>query len=202
MSVQFQYNKTALQLLDKQLKMRVHALPTIKNKESALRTVVKQTKDELERLSSLVENRIRSYDHMFALWAEFNPALIRVKDVGWKTQKVAGVRVPELEEVVFHVEPFSAFNNPKWYFEGIDLLKKLAKSAIERDLCAIRLELLEHARKKTTQKVNLFEKVQIPGYEDAIRKIKRYLEDEENLSKSSQKILKSRQEQANREDFV
>ena len=54
-----------------------------------------------------------------------------------------------------------------------------------------KLSLLEKARKKTTQKVNLFEKVQIPGYEDAIRKIKRFMEDEENLSKSSQKILKS-----------
>ena len=54
--------------------------------------------------------------------------------------------------------------------------------------------LLEHARKKTTQKVNLFEKVQIPGYEDAILKIKRFLEDEENLSKASQKIVKTRQQ--------
>ena len=57
-----------------------------------------------------------------------------------------------------------------------------------------KLNLLEHACKKTTQKVNLFEKVQIPGYQDALRKIKRFMEDEENLSKSSQKILKSIQE--------
>ena len=42
--------------------------------------------------------------------------------------------------------------------------------------------------------MNLFEKVQIPGYQDALRKIKRFMEDEENLSKSSQKILKSIQE--------
>ena len=42
--------------------------------------------------------------------------------------------------------------------------------------------------------MNLFEKVQIPGYQDALRKIKRFMEDEENLSKSSQKILKSQQE--------
>jgi V/A-type H+-transporting ATPase subunit D len=54
---------------------------------------------------------------------------------------------------------------------------------------------LEQVRKKTTQKVNLYEKVQIPAFEDAILKIKRYLEDEENLSKASQKILKSRFEQ-------
>ncbi len=54
------------------------------------------------------------------------------------------------------------------------------------------MEILEYARKKTTQKVNLYEKVQIPEYKEAIRKIKRFLEDEENLSKSSQKILKSK----------
>jgi V/A-type H+-transporting ATPase subunit D len=53
--------------------------------------------------------------------------------------------------------------------------------------------LLDKARKKTTQKVNLYEKVQIPGFQEAIRKIKRFLEDEENLSKSSQKIVKTRQ---------
>ena len=56
------------------------------------------------------------------------------------------------------------------------------------------MKLLDHARKKTTQKVNLYEKVQIPGYETAIRKIKRFLEDEENLSKSAMKIVKKRQE--------
>ena len=43
--------------------------------------------------------------------------------------------------------------------------------------------------------MNLYEKVQIPGYEDAILKIKRFLEDEENLSKSSQKIVKNRQQE-------
>ena len=57
------------------------------------------------------------------------------------------------------------------------------------------MQILEQVRKKTTQKVNLYEKVQIPAFEDAILKIKRYLEDEENLSKASQKILKSRFEQ-------
>ena len=63
-----------------------------------------------------------------------------------------------------------------------------------------KLRLLDHARRKTTQKVNLFEKVQIPGYEEAIRKIKRFMEDEENLSKSSQKILKAIKEKREEEE--
>ena len=109
-------------------------------------------------------------------------------------EKIAGVRVPLLENVDFEIRPYSLFNAPKWYADGLHLLKELAHTAIEREFTVAKLNLLEHARKKTTQKVNLFEKVQIPGYQDALRKIKRFMEDEENLSKSSQKIMKSHQE--------
>ena len=80
------------------------------------------------------------------------------------------------------------------FMNGIELLKKLARTGIEAEFSGMKLELLEHARKKTTQKVNLFEKVQIPGYKDAIRKVKRFMEDEESLSKSSQKIMRANQE--------
>ena len=47
MAIKFQYNKTSLQQLEKQLKMRERSLPTIKSKESALRIEVKRTKDEV-----------------------------------------------------------------------------------------------------------------------------------------------------------
>lgn len=75
--------------------------------------------------------------------------------------------------------------------EGTQLIKSMATIGIEAEVGRIKLDLLDHARRKTTQKVNLFEKVQIPGYQDAIRKIKRYLEDEESLSKASQKIMRA-----------
>ena len=80
------------------------------------------------------------------------------------------------------------------------MVKELAEIGIEQEFYQQKVLLLDHARKKTTQKVNLFEKVQIPGYDDAIRKIKRFLEDEENLSKSAQKIVKSRQKEGKEEE--
>ena len=46
MAIKFQYNKTSLQQLEKQLKVRVRTLPIIKNKESALRMEVKRCKEE------------------------------------------------------------------------------------------------------------------------------------------------------------
>ena len=194
MAIKFQYNKSSLQQLEKQLKVRVRTLPIIKNKESALRMEVKRCKADASGLEERLEQEIQAYEAMFALWNEFDPSLIKVKDVHLGIKKIAGVRVPILENVDFEVRPYSMFASPKWYADGISLLKVLAQTAIEREFMLAKLNLLEHARKKTTQKVNLFEKVQIPGYQDALRKIKRFMEDEENLSKSSQKILKSIQE--------
>ncbi|MCD8317729.1 MAG: V-type ATP synthase subunit D [Paraprevotella sp.] len=194
MAIKFQYNKTSLQLLEKQLKMRVRTLPIIKNKESALRMEVKKCKAEAAELELKLEKQIQAYEAMFALWCEFDPSIVGIKDVKLGIKKIAGVRVPVLDHVELAVRPFSMFNCPKWYYDGISLLSGLAQIAIEREFVQAKLNLLEYSRKKTTQKVNLFEKVQIPGYEDALRKIKRFMEDEENLSKSSQKILKTLQE--------
>ena len=199
MAIKFQYNKTSLQQVEKQLKIRVRALPTIKNKESALRMEVKKSKDEARSLEAALERQIGEYENMFALWSEFDPSLIRVKDVELSVKKIAGVRVPVLADIQFEITPFSMFSAPKWYADGLEVLRNLAKTGIELEFTGLKLNLLEQARKKTTQKVNLFEKVQIPGYQDAIRKIKRFMEDEENLSKSSQKIMRSQQEKRREE---
>ena len=200
MAIKFQYNKTSKQQLEKQLKMRVRTLPIIKNKETALRLEVKKAKEEAEELDNKLQQQIQGYESMYALWEEFDPSLVQLKDVQLNVRKVAGVRVPVLENIVLDVKPFGVFSSPKWYFDGINLLQGLAKTAVEREFVVAKLQLLEHARRKTTQKVNLFEKVQIPGYEEAILKIKRFMEDEENLSKSSQKILKAIKEKREEEE--
>ena len=159
-----------------------------------MRLEVKRSKDEIKHLNEEVERRLNAYDQMLSLWGEFDTTLLQVKDVKMAIKKIAGVRVPVLETVEYETKPFSLFTSPKWYADGFTQLKELAQVGIEAEFCAEKLRLLEYARKKTTQKVNLFEKVQIPGYEDAIRKIKRFMEDEENLSKSSQKIVKAKRE--------
>ncbi|MBO4814476.1 MAG: V-type ATP synthase subunit D [Muribaculaceae bacterium] len=200
MAIQFQYNKTSLQHIEKQLKMRQRTLPIIKSKETALRLEVKKSKEEAEALEKKLEQQIMGYESMYALWGEFDASLVSLKDVEMDIKKVAGVRVPVLTGIQFDVKPFGLFSAPKRYFDGIHLLKGLTKTAVEYEFVAAKLGQLDYARRKTTQKVNLFEKVQIPGYQEAIRKIKRFMEDEENLSKSSQKILKALQEKRRQAD--
>ncbi len=192
MAIKFQYNKTALQHIDKQLKIRVRALPTLKNKEAALRVEVKKAKSTAEEFEARLNEKLEAYQQAIELWGEFDNDLVSIQDVDLSVKKIAGVRTPVLDDVKFSVKEFSIFNRPGWYLDGINIVKQLARIAIEREVFFQKMQLLDHARRKTTQKVNLYEKVQIPGFQKAILKIKRYLEDEENLSKAAQKIVKSR----------
>ena len=192
MAIKFQYNKTSLNELNKQLKTRVKALPTLKSKESALRLEVKKAKQRSESLVAQLEDQLKSYEYMARLWNEFEPGLISVTDVKLKTVKIAGVPVPALEEVLFDVKDINLFTKPMWYADGVQILKNLAQLGIESEVYTEVSRILDYQRKKTTQKVNLYEKVQIPGYNEAIRKIKRYMEDAENLDKASQKIVKNK----------
>ena len=199
MAIKFQYNKTSLNELNKQLKVRVRALPTLKNKESALRMEVKKAKQRSESISLQLLDMMDSYDHLAGLWNEFEHGLLSVSDVKLKTVKIAGVPVPALEEVFYEVKEINLFTKPMWYADGLQILKDLVQLGIESEVYTEVSRILDFQRKKTTQKVNLYEKVQIPGYNEAIRKIKRYMEDEENLSKASQKIVKNRHSQEEKE---
>lgn len=200
MAIKFQYNKTSLNDLGKQLKMRKNALPTLKNKESALRIEVRKAKDESRRLIDDLDAALKRYDYLAALWNEFDAGLITIDDVTLETVKVAGVKTPQLKEIKYTINDFNAFVKPAWYADGVAILKELSRLGIESEVYVAKSRILDFQRKKTTQKVNLYEKVQIPGYQEAIRKIKRYMEDEENLSKAASKIVKSRHEQEEEEN--
>ena len=117
---------------------------------------------------------------------------MKVKEVHLTAHKIAGVKTPKLEKVDFDLKEMSYFNEAGWISEGIKILKDLSILQMKKEIAIKKCTVLEFARKKTTQKVNLYEKVQIPDYQEAILKIKRFLEDAENLSKASQKILKAR----------
>ncbi len=190
MAVKFQYNKTFLQQLNRDLKIRENALPTLIAKESALRLEVKRAKEKVAELEDKIKEQLKSIDQTNRLWYEIPEGLISIKDVNIDIKKIAGVKTPILKSVDFSVNRYSLVAKAAWVPEGIEILKGISELKISLELAIKKVGILEYARKKTTQKVNLYEKVQIPEFNEAIQKIKRFLEDEENLSKSSQKILK------------
>ncbi len=190
MAIKFQYNKTFLQQLNRELKVRVNALPTLVAKESALRVEVARAKDQMHEVEQRIAKERDALAATDRLWPEMPEGLMKIGKVGVKVKKIAGVKTPILDNISFEISRYSLVAEAAWVPEGIEILKRFAELKITLELAKKKVAILEYARKKTTQKVNLYEKVQIPEYKEAVRKIKRFMEDEDNLAKSSQKILK------------
>lgn len=155
---------------------------------------VKKAKEKILEATRELNAKIEQHSDSTPLWNEFLPELLSITEVRTATVKIAGIAIPTVEQIIFNEMKFSLFERPQWFPEGLAFLRDVARVVSRLHFGKQKMMLLEHARRKTTQKVNLYEKVQIPAYEDAIRKIKRFLEDEENLSKSAQKIVKKRQQ--------
>jgi V/A-type H+-transporting ATPase subunit D len=194
MALRFQYNKIALQELERGLKIRKAAVPTLQAKEAALRLEVKRLHQALDLAEEHYHQALTEAQRAGELWEEFDPRLVHVQEIGTRWEKLAGVRFQVLESVHFANLPVAMIHQPLWVPEGIPLLQNATERHIRVEYLRRQAELLEYERKKTTQKLNLYEKVQIPEFEDGIRRIKRFLEDEENLAKAAQKIVKKRKE--------
>lgn len=191
MALKFQYNKTALQNLRRQLTIREKALPTLKSKEAALRLEVRKITAEIELLKEEYQKLVKENQNYNGFWTDF-PEIVKIKKINSELKNIAGVKVSILSDIDFTIENVSLFNMPSWIRLAISMFERLMTIQVKIEMTEARLNALAYARKKTTQKVNLYEKVQIPEYKTAIIKIKRYMEDEDNLSKSSQKIVKER----------
>ena len=109
MAIKFQYNKTALQSLNKQLNLRIRALPTLKNKEAALRMEVSKAKHKIAELDTMLKSELDTHADSALMWTEFIPDLLAVSDVVAEIKVIAGVKTPIMKEVVFKEEEFSLF---------------------------------------------------------------------------------------------
>jgi V/A-type H+-transporting ATPase subunit D len=117
-----------------------------------------------------------------------------VKLKGWETrnENVAGVILPVLGEINFVVHPYTTLERPMWFDNLVEALQEIARMTLQVRILEERVEKLEAALKKVTQRINLFEKVLIPECEKNIRMIKIYLEDKARTAVARSKIAKSK----------
>ena len=191
MPLKIQYNKTFSQELSKQLTVRERALPTLKSKETALRIEVKKAMDLVDLIKEKYDQSMQGLLMAEILLREF-PHCLRVTRIHSNTKNIAGVKVEVFQNIEFDINLIHFTQQPAWLPMGLEMVKKTIELKISLQFARNQLKMLSYHRKKTTQKVNLYEKVQIPEFKSAILRIKRYLEDEENLQKAAQKIVKER----------
>jgi len=119
--------------------------------------------------------------------------LARIKGARYGEENVVGVILPVVDHVEVEIEDYGLLVRPHWVDRVAELLRRSLRLEVEIIVARERVVMLEHAVKKVTQRVNLFEKVLIPQTQAQIRKIQIFLGDAERAGVVTAKLAKSRQ---------
>lgn len=179
-------------------------LPTLQLKKQQLQMeILHQQRFLKERKNSLsgMEKSAENWLGLLGEVPEINQWLIPEKILTSK-KNIAGVDVPVFERVDFELTEYDLFLTPLWVDAGIETLRNMVSLREEMRVIEKGISVLNHELRITTQRVNLFEKIKIPGAKEAIRQIKIYIGDQMTNAVGRSKIAKKRIEEAEFEEVA
>jgi len=119
-------------------------------------------------------------------------SLIRIERVEQRVDNLVGIELPCVERVRLDQAQYSRLAMPQWVDRAVELLAQMLELKVRQQVEQVRLERLEMALQKTTQRLNLFDKVLIPRTESNIRRIRIALSDAERAGVVRAKIAKGK----------
>lgn len=188
-------NKSALHKERRQLALYKKVLPSLDLKRRQLIRETGVARQKLQQSETAIETFAAETAHKYPMLAHQKIGhgdLIRIRHVAIGSENVVGTRLPVLDDVMFEPVRYPLLGKPAWTEMLILRIQDAVKMEIEKEVLRHRIAVLEFALTKITQRVNLFEKVLIPGTEEKIKKIAVLLEDLQRASVVRSKIAKSK----------
>lgn len=195
MAEKIKLNKNTLREQNQNLKLYLEFLPTLELRKQQLQT-------ELRKLQKLVVEKERVLAETLAGASDWSPMLekllpdvkplVVIEEVETHVGNVAGVKVPVFDRVAFEPVGYSLVATPPIFDSAIEYFKRALAAREELEVMAEQLALLQKELIKTTQRINLYEKVLIPETRENIRKIKVYLGDQQTAAVCRAKIAKGK----------
>jgi V/A-type H+-transporting ATPase subunit D len=189
------FNKTALKGQRDALAKYQKFLPILLLKKMQLQLVIRQLEPVLEAKRRELEGTLANVKPWAKLLSEPSVDIedyLQIEQVRTKKDNIAGVEVPEFDEVVYRDFLYSLFATPSWLDKAVAVLKRLVAVREELKVLLTKETLLKEELRTTTQRVNLFEKKLIPELRENIRKIKIFLGDEETAAVGRAKLAKGK----------
>lgn len=187
------YNKAALHRESARLKHFKQYLPSLDLKRRQLIAEQYQASVQLKQTEQSIEQCRRYVAENLPMLSDSTldlNGLVQVASVNIGTQQVIGNPMPVLERVDIRVGPYSTLATPHWLDQAVRQLRLMLELQIRLRIEQRRLQVLEEAVKKITQRVNLFDKVLIPRTEMNIKKIGIFLSDAERAAVVRAKMTK------------
>lgn len=171
-------------------------LPMLKLKQQQLQLMLRQISQQRSEALTAVERArttFNAYRHVLADLAGVNvKALATCSEIETSNSNIAGVNIPVFENVTFPQAEYSLFATPPWVDTALSDLREVSRREAELQIVQQQYDLLNRELTKIVQRVNLFEKVEIPEVKEAIRRIRIHLGDEMTSAVGRAKIAKSK----------
>lgn len=188
-------NKTTLNREGRRLKAFRQFVPALDLKRKQLLAERQETSRRLRENQSQLEAlhlKVAAQLPMLAASDIKVDNLLQVKKVDIRYINLVGLELPELSAFEIDVQQYSRLLLPHWVDPLIQLQKQTLQIEVEIEVFKQRLTLLEEGLQKTTQRLNLFDKVLIPEAQANIRKIRIALSDAERAGVVRAKIAKNK----------
>ena len=186
-------NKTQLTRESKQLDTYERFLPSLDLKRRQLIAERNKARRDVLALRDEIEAVERSCGTEIPMAADARLNLdniVTVRHVELSQENLVGLKLPVLENVEVNRVGYAFLVRPHWIDALGNLIEELLNMKLRLQVFEQRLAILELAVKKTTQRVNLFDKVLIPRTRDNIRRIRIQLSDGEKAAVVNAKIAK------------
>ncbi len=189
------FNKTALKGQRDSLAKYQKFLPILLLKKMQLQLVIRQLEPVLETKRRELEATVASIKPWGGLLSDETLVIedyLQVEEVRTKKDNIAGVEIPEFDQVLYRDIPYSLFATPGWLDKALLVLRQLVSLREELRVLLEKEALLKEELRTTTQRVNLFEKKLIPELKENIRKIRIFLGDDETAAVGRAKLAKAK----------
>ena len=191
--------KTELKAQNDALRRFQRFLPMLQLKKKQLQAEIAAITVKTEEVAA-AENALRaevsSWAGLVATAPELVQGLVALRGVKTGSANIAGVTMPTYEGIDIDRREVDAWETPPWVDDAALAMERMIALREERAVYDTQLKLVSEELQLTSQRVNLFEKVKIPGCKEAIRVIKIALGDEQTAAVTRGKIAKSRAPQS------
>jgi len=195
------YSKSSLSKETVKLKRYKQYLPSLDLKRQQLALERKKAQVIVEQSKQEITECYQQTAVMLPMLADTTidvTGLVKLHTIEMTEENVVGVHLPVIKQLGIRVKSYSLFAEPHWVDQLVIQLKKMITLKAEQKVKQQRVELLNFALRKITQRVNLFDKVLIPKAQQDIRKIRIYLSDMETAAVVRAKSTKQKRLKINR----
>lgn len=192
-------NKSSLHRETRRLKAFRQFVPALDLKRKqilAARQASRRQLDEQRGRLEQIATEVRQQLPMLAQSQLQLNELVRVDGVEIEPVNLVGIELPQLVAVRLQRHQHSRLALPGWVDRALLLVEQRLQLELEARVEAERLRRLEAALRKTTQRLNLFDKVLIPRTEGHIRRIRIALSDAERAGVVRAKLAKNKRMRA------